>query len=177
MEKTAEKLNKAIRDVYDFPVKGVVFKDITPILKNIELFNEIIDVLAEKFKNCKIDKIVAIESRGFLFGMPLAVKMNIPFIPVRKKGKLPAETIEATYDLEYGTATIEIHKDALSKDDRVLIVDDLLATGGTVNAVNELVEQLGAKSVAAAFVVELCFLNGKEKIKDKNLEIFSILKY
>ena len=177
MSKTAEKLAKTIRDVKDFPVKGIVFKDITPVLKDIALFNEVIELLAEKFKGLNIDKIAGIESRGFLFGIPLSVKMNVPFIPIRKKGKLPAETVEASYELEYGAATVEIHKDAVSEGEKVLIVDDLLATGGTINASVELIEKLKGKPAAAAFVIELSFLNGKNNIKDKKLEVFSILKY
>jgi adenine phosphoribosyltransferase len=171
----ARRLESAVRDIPDFPVKGIVFKDITPILQNIELFNETIGALAEKFKNHSIDKIAGIESRGFIFGMPLAVKMNLPFVPIRKKGKLPAKTVEATYNLEYGTAAIEIHADALNKGEKVLIIDDLLATGGTTNAAIELVEKLDANAVAAAFVLELSFLNGRKNIKSKNTEIVSLL--
>lgn len=171
-----EKLSKTIRDINDFPVKGVVFKDITPILQDIALFNDIIDTIAAKFKDRKIDKIAGIESRGFIFGMPLAVKMNIPFIPIRKKGKLPAKTVSMSYNLEYGQATIEIHEDAVNKGENVLILDDLLATGGTTNAAIKLIEQIGGKVDAAAFVLELSFLKGREKLENKTAEIFSILK-
>lgn len=174
---TAKKLSETVRDIEDFPVKGIVFKDITPIFKDIDLFNEVIAVLARQTKDKKIDKIVGIESRGFLFGMSLAVKMNVPFVPVRKKGKLPAETIEATYKLEYGTATVEIHKDAVCAGENVLIVDDLLATGGTVNAATELVKELGGIVAGAVFVIELTFLNGRNNIQDKDIEVFSVLKY
>lgn len=172
-----KKIAASIRDINDFPVKGVIFKDITPIMKDISLFNEIIEFFYNRFKDMKIDKIAAIESRGFIFAMPLAVKMNIPFIPIRKKGKLPAKTIEANYDLEYGQATIEIHEDAIEKGENILVIDDLLATGGTVNASVELIEKLGAKAVAAAFVVELTFLNGRKNIKNREMEVVSILKY
>ncbi len=172
-----KRLSETIRDVKDFPVKGVVFKDITPIFKDISLFKEVIDVLSEQVKDKKIDKIVGIESRGFLFGIALAVKMNLPFVTIRKKGKLPAETIAASYQLEYGTATVEIHKDAISAGENVLIVDDLLATGGTVTAASELVKALGGIVAGAVFVIELTFLNGRNNIEDKNIDVLSILKY
>lgn len=171
-----QRISSTVRDIPDFPVKGVVFKDITPVLQDIALFNDIISEMAEQFKDKKIDKIAGIESRGFIFGMPLSVKMNIPFIPIRKKGKLPAKTIAMNYDLEYGQATIEIHEDAVSKSEKVLIIDDLLATGGTTNAAIKLVEQIGGEVIAAAFVLELAFLNGREKIENKTAEIFSLLK-
>ncbi|MCL2484847.1 MAG: adenine phosphoribosyltransferase [Endomicrobia bacterium] len=176
---TSKKLEKTIRDVLDFPVKGIVFKDITPVLQDISLFKEVIDGLADKFKDYKIDKIAGVESRGFIFGMPLALKMGIPFIPVRKKGKLPAETVEVTYSLEYGQASIEMHKDAVNSGENVLIIDDLLATGGTTNAAIELIKKLEGNPVAAAFVVELGFLSGRNNISNanQNIEVFSILKY
>jgi adenine phosphoribosyltransferase len=172
-----EKLEKKIRSVKDFPVKGIVFRDVTPVLGDISLFDEVIDCFAQKFKDSKIDKIVGVEARGFFFGMPLAVKMNIPFAPIRKKGKLPAQKIEAAYALEYGSAIVEIHKDAIKKGERVLIVDDLLATGGTINAGVELVEKLDGIPVAAAFVISLENLNGRLSIRKKDLEIFSIVQY
>ena len=172
-----ERLIKTIRSVDDFPVKGIVFRDITPVLKDIPLFNRAIDCFAEKFAGYSIDKIVGIESRGFLFGMPLAVKMNIPFAPIRKKGKLPADKVEAAYNLEYGSAVVEIHRDALLKGDKVLITDDLLATGGTINAAVELIEKLGAKPVAAAFLINLAFLNSASTVKNKDVELFSIISY
>ena len=171
-----KKLSSAIRDIPDFPVKGIIFKDITPVLQDIELFNEIIDALADKCKDFKINKIAGIESRGFIFGMPLSVKMNIPFIPIRKKGKLPSKTVAMKYALEYGEAVIEIHEDAVKKGEKVLIIDDLLATGGTTNAAIKLVEQIGGNVVASAFVLELAFLNGRNKIENKSSEIFSLLK-
>jgi len=177
MKNLSEKIAASIRDIKDFPKEGVVFKDITPVLKDISLVEEIMDFFARETKKLKIDKIVGIESRGFIFGMPLAVKMKVPFVPIRKKGKLPAETISASYMLEYGTATVEIHKDAISKGETVLIVDDLLATGGTINAAEELITKLGGKPAAAGFVLELSFLKGREKIKNKDLEIISIVKY
>jgi adenine phosphoribosyltransferase len=170
------RLASVIRDIPDFPVKGIIFKDITPVLQDIALFNEVIDAIAGKFKDSKIDKITGIESRGFIFGMPLAVKMDIPFVLIRKKGKLPSKTIAMSYDLEYGKATIEIHEDAVKKNENVLIIDDLLATGGTTNAAIKLIGQIGGNVVASAFVLELAFLKGREKIENKSAEIFSLLK-
>lgn len=170
------KISSAVRDIPDFPSKGIVFKDITPILQDINLFDEIIASIADKFKNIRIDKIAGIESRGFIFAMPLAVKMKIPFIPIRKKGKLPAKTVSMSYRLEYGQGDIEIHADAVKKDERVLLIDDLLATGGTTNAAVKLVEGIGGKVIAAAFVLELVFLKGRENIENKNIDLFSLLK-
>jgi len=177
MADLAKEVSLSIRDVKDFPVKGVIFKDITPIFENISLFSKIIDFFAQKFSDMKINKIAGVESRGFLFGAPLALKMNIPFVLIRKKGKLPGNTAEVSYDLEYGTATIEAHKDSFESGDRVLLIDDLLATGGTVNASVNLIKKLKAEVVASAFVVELSFLKGRENITDKNIEVVSILKY
>ncbi|MDR2191542.1 MAG: adenine phosphoribosyltransferase [Endomicrobium sp.] len=177
MNNLAEKLAASIRDIKDFPKEGIVFKDITPVLKNMALIGEIMDFFTDKTRGFKIDKIVGIESRGFIFGMPLAVKMNVPFIPIRKKGKLPAETVSASYTLEYGVSELEIHKDAISKGENVLIVDDLLATGGTINAAEELIVKLGGKPVCAVFLLELSFLKGRENIKNKKLEVISIAKY
>jgi adenine phosphoribosyltransferase len=177
MGNLSEKLAGSIRNIKDFPKEGVLFRDITPVLKNIPLVCEIMDFFAQETKKYKIDKIAGIESRGFIFGMPMAVRMNIPFVPIRKKGKLPAETVSAEYLLEYGKAAVEIHKDAVLKGENVLIVDDLLATGGTVNAAQELITKLGGKPVAAVFLLELSFLKGRENIKNKNQEIISILKY
>ncbi|MCL2145166.1 MAG: adenine phosphoribosyltransferase [Endomicrobia bacterium] len=171
-----KKLSSTIRDIPDFPAKGIIFKDITPLLQDTALFNEVIEHISDKFKNFKIDKIAGIESRGFIFGMPLAVKMNVPFVPIRKKGKLPAKTVSISYELEYGSAVIEIHEDAVKNGENILIIDDLLATGGTTNAAIKIVEQLGGNVVASAFVLELAFLNGREKIENKSAEIFSILK-
>lgn len=166
---------KAVRDIPDFPVKGVIFKDITPILSDIDLYNKIVEIIVDKYKGRNITKIVALESRGFIFGISIAQKLNIPFIPVRKKGKLPYKTVSATYNLEYGTSTVEMHIDAVNETDNVLIVDDLLATGGTACAAIELVKKLKGNVAACAFVIELTFLNGKEKLKD--IEYSSIVQY
>jgi len=160
-----EQLQTAIRDVVDFPKKGIVFKDITPLLQNPELLKLAIGEMAMKYKTEAIDQVVGIESRGFIFGAPLALKLGAGFVPVRKKGKLPAETKAITYSLEYGEDTLEIHADAISKGTRVLISDDLLATGGTASAVCELVENLGGTIVGVSFLIDLTFLNGMEKLK------------
>ena len=170
-----EEIVKAIRDIPDFPTKGVIFKDITPLLSDINLYNKIIDTIAEQYKDKNITKIAGLESRGFIFGISLAQKLNIPFIPIRKKGKLPYKTVSVSYDLEYGSATIEMHIDAINEKDNVLIVDDLLATGGTACAAIELVKKLKGNVLACAFVIELTFLNGKDKLKD--IKYSSIVQY
>ncbi len=166
---------KAVRDIPDFPVKGVIFKDITPILSDMDLYNKIVETIVDKYKDKNITKVAGLESRGFIFGISIAQKLNIPFIPIRKKGKLPYKTVSATYSLEYGTSTIEMHIDAVNENDNVLIVDDLLATGGTVCAAIELVKQLKGNVAACAFVIELTFLNGKDKLKD--IAYSSIVQY
>lgn len=170
-----EAVIKAVRDILDFPVKGVIFKDITPILSDMVLYNKIIDTIVNQYKDKNITKIAGLESRGFLFGISIAQKLNIPFVPIRKKGKLPYKTVSTTYSLEYGTATIEMHIDAVNENDNVLIVDDLLATGGTAYAAVELVKKLKANVMGCAFVIELTFLNGKEKLKD--IPYSSIVQY
>lgn len=164
-----------IRDIKDFPKEGIIFKDITPLLNNAEARKEVLKRFIENLPNTKIDKVIGVESRGFFFGILLAQELNVGFIPVRKKGKLPFETISASYDLEYGTDTLEIHSDAIQKGENILIHDDVLATGGTIKAVTELVEKSGGNIVQLNFLMELEFLNGKEKIKDYNS--YSILKY
>ena len=166
---------KAVRDIPDFPVKGVIFKDITPVLADMDLYNKIVETIVDKYKDKNITKVAALESRGFIFGISIAQKLNIPFIPIRKKGKLPYKTVSATYNLEYGTSTIEMHIDAVNETDNVLIVDDLLATGGTACAAIELVKQLKGNVAACAFVIELTFLNGKDKLKD--VAYSSIVQY
>jgi adenine phosphoribosyltransferase len=168
-------LTKIIRDVPDFPKKGILFKDITTLLKDKEAFRQAIDSLAEMCKNRKIDKIVSMESRGFIFGSVLAYKLNCGFVPIRKKGKLPHETIKVTYDLEYGTDTLEMHKDAIAPGENVLLVDDLLATGGTAQAVVKLINQVQGKVAGLVFLIELEFLKGREKLKGN--EVFSLIKY
>jgi adenine phosphoribosyltransferase len=173
--KNFEALKKYIRDIPDFPKKGIIFKDMNTFPKFKEALRETVDILAAEFADEKIKYIVAVESRGFIFGAALAYKLGVGFIPVRKKGKLPAKTRSVTYALEYGTDTLEIHEDAIEKGDRVIILDDLLATGGTVEAVAKLVSELGAKIVGIAFVVELSFLEGRKKLS--GYPVFSILQY
>ncbi|MFH1873623.1 MAG: adenine phosphoribosyltransferase [Pseudomonadota bacterium] len=167
-------LKKTIRDIPDFPKPGIIFKDITPILLDHELFAKVIATLAERYKSQGIKAVVGIESRGFIFGMPLAQKLKAAFIPIRKKGKLPYETVEETYNLEYGTATVEMHTDAIQPKQKVLIMDDLLATGGTAQAACNLVKKQGGKVVECAFVVELEFLEGRKKI---SAPVYSLVKY
>ena len=160
-----QELLRNLRDIPDFPKKGIMFKDMTPLLSNPQAFNAVIDHFAKEFTGKGITRIVGIESRGFIFAAALASNMEIGFVPIRKKGKLPYKTLSASFDLEYGKDTLEIHTDALSCTDKVIIVDDLLATGGTINAAIELVEKLGAKVHCCAFVCDLAFLNGRAKVK------------
>jgi len=170
-----EPLKKLIREVPDFPKKGILFYDITTLLKDKRGFATLIDALAEHYIDKEIDLVLGMEARGFIFGPALAYRLNAGFVPVRKPGKLPAATARFDYALEYGTNTLEIHKDAIQPDQRVLIVDDLLATGGTAEATAKLAASLGAKIVGLGFVVELDFLNPREKLKD--FDVFSLLHY
>ena len=157
-------LTALIRDVPDFPKPGILFKDITTLLKDPMAFRQVIDLFAERYRNERLHVIAAVESRGFIFGAPLAYQLGLGFVPVRKMGKLPAETVVEEYALEYGTATIEIHRDAIGPNARVLVVDDLLATGGTIRATCNLIEKLGAEVAGLAFLVELTFLNGRDRL-------------
>jgi adenine phosphoribosyltransferase len=159
-----EALSQAIRDVPDFPKPGILFKDITPVLLDPGLLGAAIKLFADRHRGAGIDKIAGIESRGFIFAGPLALELNAGFIPIRKKGKLPHQTIDVSYELEYGEATLEVHLDALSRGERILIIDDLLATGGTAAASAALIEQLGGTVVEIDFLVELAFLNGRERL-------------
>ncbi|MCD6453775.1 MAG: adenine phosphoribosyltransferase [Candidatus Aminicenantes bacterium] len=168
-------LKKFIRDVPDFPVKGIVFKDITPLLLNHEAFSTAVDSMTKPFEGEKIDKILAIESRGFIFGAPMALKLGAGLIIARKQGKLPWKKVKKTYTLEYGEEILEVHQDAIEKDDRILIVDDLIATGGTARAMAELVEEMGGKVAGCAFLVELTFLEGRKLLKGYRVE--TIIKY
>lgn len=168
-------LKKFIRDIPDFPEKGIVFKDITPLLANPKAFNEAVNQFARFTKKSCAKKIVGIDSRGFIFGGAIAHKLKLPFIPVRKKGKLPYSTISQNYDLEYGTNTIEIHTDAIKKGEKVLIIDDLLATGGTAKAACDLVKKLGGEIAGIAFLVNLAFLKGAERLK--SYKTLSLIKY
>ncbi|MDP2659182.1 MAG: adenine phosphoribosyltransferase [Dehalococcoidia bacterium] len=169
------RLQDKIRDIPDFPEKGIIFKDITPLIGDPEGFKATIDQLAAACKGKSVGSIVALESRGFIFGAPLAYHLGVGFVPVRKQGKLPAETFKMEYSLEYGTNVVEIHRDALKPGERVLIVDDLLATGGTAAAAARLVEQVGAVVAGFVFVIELAFLNGREKLPD--YDVVSLIQY
>lgn len=164
-----------IRDIPDFPKPGILFKDITPVLQNAPAYAQTIDLMREFAKKQAPDLIAGIESRGFLFGAPLALQMSLPFVPIRKVGKLPYETVQQTYDLEYGTASIELHRDACVEGARVLIVDDLLATGGTAKASALLLESIGAKVAGFAFLVELTFLPGREALR--GYDVLSLIEY
>jgi len=169
------KIENYVRDIQDFPKEGILFKDITPLLNDVQARQECLSILVNSLKGQKIDKVVGAESRGFFFGMLLAQELNAGFVPVRKPKKLPYETISASYELEYGTDSLEMHTDAIKKGDRILIHDDVLATGGTAKAVCELVEKLGGEIVQCNFLMELSFLNGREKIKE--FPIFAALTY
>ncbi len=176
MESTnLERLRSLVRDIPDFPKPGIVFKDITPVLADESAFSSIIDTIVVHFGRGNVDKVVGIEARGFIIASPVAYHFGAGFVPVRKKGKLPWETESAEYELEYGTETLEIHKDAFQPGERVLIVDDVLATGGTAAATAGLVEGLGGKVCGIACVIELAFLNGRDKLGGR--DFFSLLTY
>ncbi len=172
-----DQIKAAIRDVPDFPKEGIMFKDITPIMMNPQLSEAILDHLVELYKDQQIDKVAGIESRGFLFGYPLAIRLGLPFVLIRKMGKLPYEKISYAYDLEYGSATIEMHTDAIEKGDRVLIHDDLLATGGSAMAAAELVKLCGGEIASFNFLVSLDFLGGEEKLKPFSENIINLVRY
>ena len=168
-------LKELVRDIPDFPKKGIVFKDITPLFRNPASLKEIVDKTSDHYTGQKIDVIVGAEARGFLIGPAVAIRLNAGFIPVRKPGKLPYETASMTYQLEYGTDTLEIHNDAIKPGDNVLMVDDLLATGGTMAACCKLVESLGGKIVGCAFIIELTFLQGRNLLSKH--DVFSLIQY
>ena len=168
-------LKKHIRSIPDFPKPGILFRDITTLLKDKKAFKSAVESLVNKYKKKKIDKVVAVEARGFILGGVVAHKLGVGFVPVRKPGKLPWKTNSVTYALEYGTDTLEMHHDAINPGERVLIVDDLLATGGTVKAVTDLVKQLQGKIIGIAFLIELTDLKGREKLKD--YPVYSLIKY
>ncbi len=168
-------LRKYIRSIPDFPKPGILFRDITTLLKDKKAFKSAVESLVNKYKKKKIDKVVAVEARGFILGGVLAHKLGVGFVPVRKPGKLPWKTNSVTYALEYGTDTLEMHHDAINPGERVLIVDDLLATGGTVKAVTDLVKQLQGKIIGIAFLIELTDLKGKDKLR--GYPVYSLIKY
>jgi adenine phosphoribosyltransferase len=170
-----EKLRALIRDVPDYPKKGIVFKDITTLIKKGDAFDEVMNIFFARCYGKKIDLVAAVESRGFIFGGSLADRLKVGFIPVRKFGKLPADTVEQKYDLEYGTDRLEIHKDAITPGQKVVIIDDLLATGGTIKAACKLVEKLGGEVAGILVMIELGFLNGRDKLKDYDL--FTLIRY
>lgn len=170
-------VRSTVRQVPDFPKPGILFLDITTATKDAKAMNLMIEFLVEKFKDEKIDYVAGIESRGFIFGAPLACRLNAGFVPIRKPNKLPADTIKESYSLEYGTDTIEMHADAIKEGDRVLVIDDLLATGGTAVAACNLVKKVGGDVVAAAFIIELDPLKGREKIEAKGVKVISMLNY
>ena len=175
MDNNIAEIRNAIRDIPNFPKPGIIFKDITPLLGNGPLFRKTIDVLADRYRNQSVDMVLGIESRGFIIGSALAYRLGAGFCIVRKPGKLPYETHRASYELEYGSDTLEVHRDALRPQARVLIADDLIATGGTAAAAIELVSKLGGEVVECAFVIELAFLKGREKLKPCG--VYSILQY
>lgn len=172
---SVDSLREQIREVPDFPKPGILFYDITTLIKKPKPFAEAIDLMVAPFADKHVDVVVGMESRGFIFSAPMALRLGAGFVPVRKLGKLPGETISVEYALEYGTNTLEIHKDAIAKGQKVLVVDDLLATGGTVLGTIELIRQLGAEIVGLSFLVELLFLKGRDRLSD--YDIHSIIQY
>lgn len=170
-----KKLEDYIINIPDFPQEGIIFRDITGVLQNAEGLKLAIDGILDSLKGIDFDLVVAPESRGFVFGVPIAYELEKAFIPVRKKGKLPRKTVSVSYDLEYGTETIELHEDSIKKGDRVVIIDDLMATGGTVKAMTELIEGLGGEVVKLCFVIELEGLKGRDKLQGYNMD--SLIKY
>jgi adenine phosphoribosyltransferase len=168
-------LRSKIRDIPDFPKKGIVFRDITTLLQDPRAYEHAIDEFCTHFARHRVTKVGVVESRGFIFGGPIALQLGVGIVPIRKKGKLPWDTVRQTYKLEYGTDSLEMHTDAVSKRDRVLIIDDLLATGGTARASVKLIEKLGAKVAGLGFLIELSFLNGRDKLKDYDL--LTLIKY
>jgi adenine phosphoribosyltransferase len=171
----AEDLKKLIRQLPDYPVKGVIFLDVTPVFKDRDALSFVIDSQAEQFRNDRIDAVAGVEARGFIVGAPLAYELGVGFIPIRKPGKLPWKKKKVTYQLEYGRESVEMHVDAISKGSRILLVDDLLATGGTARAAARLIRSLGGEVAAISFIVELTHLGGREKLR--NYDVRSLIKY
>jgi adenine phosphoribosyltransferase len=172
-----EELKRKIRTIPNFPKEGVMFRDITSLMSDPEGLRRVMDYFLVRYKGRKIDKVVGIESRGFIFGGALAYLLNVGFIPIRKKGKLPGETTSVTYELEYGTDTLEVHTDAISPGENILVIDDLVATGGSCLAACKLVEQLGGRVIECGFIVDLPELKGTEKLKSKGYDIFSLVDF
>ena len=170
-----KKLEEYVRSIPDFPEPGIIFRDVTSILQDADGLQLAIDSIQELLKDTEVDLIAGTESRGFIFGMPVAYNLHKPFVPVRKKGKLPCETISQEYDLEYGSAEIEMHKDAVKPGQKVVVIDDLIATGGTVEAAVKMIEKLGGEVVKIIFLMELAGLKGRERLKDYDVE--SVIRY
>jgi adenine phosphoribosyltransferase len=170
-----KELKDYIRDIPDFPKEGIIFKDITPLWKDKDAFAQSIDTIVDRYKNRRINVVAGVEARGFIIGAPVAYKLGVGFVPMRKPGKLPYKTTSVSYELEYGTDAVEMHEDGISTGEHVLIVDDLLATGGTAKAMCKLVEKAGGKVVELAFIVELTFLHGRDRLKDYT--VFSLIQY
>lgn len=170
MTSKAIDLKKYIRDIPDWPKKGILFRDITPLLADPKAFAEAVDALCVDFKNAGIEYVAAVEARGFIFGAAVAQKLGVGFVPIRKKGKLPWQTESVTYDLEYGTDTLQVHTDAVEKDAKVLMIDDLLATGGTMAAAARLIEKIGGRVAGIVFLIELAELNGRAKLQQYKIE-------
>ena len=168
-------LKDTIRSIPGWPIEGVIFRDLTTLMQNPEAYRTACDVFFNRYKNLNIDKVVGIDARGFVFGAVLAYQLKVGFIPVRKKGKLPYNTVSAQYTLEYGKSTVEMHADAIDKGEKVVIIDDLIATGGTIEAAVKLVKQMGADILECGFIVELPDLKGRDKIKDQN--IFTVCEF
>ena len=168
-------LASLIRDVPDFPIEGILFKDITTLIRNEEAFRKVIDWMVDQYADIRVDRVVAIEARGYIFGAPLAYKLGAGFVPIRKPGKLPAKIVSESYELEYGTNTLEIHEDGIEPGQRVLVIDDLLATGGSARAAINLVERLGGTVEGVAFLVELDFLHGRDKLE--GYDVRSLIHY
>ncbi len=173
-ESLRKRIREVIRDIPDFPQPGIVFKDITPLLLDGEIFRDVVACLAERGRQLGVQKVAGIDARGFLFGPPVALELGVGFVPVRKKGKLPWQTLSRKYDLEYGSAEIEIHTDAFAPEEKVLLVDDLLATGGTAAAATALITETGAQVVEAQFIIELAFLSGRKALD--STPVFSFLE-
>lgn len=172
-----QKLRATVRDILDFPKPGIVFKDITPILQDPVLCRDVVDEFIKQLEGVELDAVVGVESRGFFFGMMLASRLNLPFIPIRKPGKLPYTTLQQSYDLEYGSSTIEMHADAFPAGTRVLLHDDLLATGGTIIAASKLIERMGGKVASMAFVISLDFLGAKKRLTPYCKDVVSLISY
>lgn len=170
-----KKIEEYVKSIPDFPEKGIIFRDVTSVLQDAEGLHLAIDEIQKRLEGVDFDVIAGTESRGFIFGMPVAYNMHKPFVLVRKKGKLPRETVSMEYDLEYGSATIEMHKDAVQPGQKVVLIDDLIATGGTIEAAAKLVEQLGGEVVKIVFLMELAGLNGREKLKKYDVD--SVIRY